>query len=53
MGLHDFLHRRLIIARNPLITIDKPKLGDQGTRPIRPTSVWTDKEKISAIKSTT
>jgi hypothetical protein len=43
----------MIIARNPLITIDEPKPGDQATRPIRSTSIWTDKERISAVKSRT
>jgi hypothetical protein len=43
----------MIVARNPLITMHKPRRGDQTRRPVRPTFVWTDKERISALKSTT
>jgi hypothetical protein len=43
----------MIVARNSLITMHKPRRGDQTKRLVRPTFVWTDKELISAIESTT
>jgi hypothetical protein len=43
----------MIVARNPLITMHELRLGDQTRRLVRPPAVWTDKEKIGAIKSTT
>ena len=43
----------MIIARSPLITMHKPCRDEQGCHLVCPKFVWTDKEKISAIKSNT
>jgi hypothetical protein len=47
------LCRGTIIARNALATMHKSIGGRQRIRLVRPASVWTNKENISAIKSTT
>jgi hypothetical protein len=45
------LPRRLISARKPLITMPRSACVRPGSHLVRPTKVWTDKEKTSAIKS--
>ena len=49
----DMLARRRVIARKPLITMHKSARLRPGLDLVRRTSVWTEKEKLSAIKSTT
>jgi hypothetical protein len=46
-------HRRMVVARNSLINMHKPRHGEQTMCLVRPTFVWTDKEMTSEIKSTT